>query len=87
MHEQQPLTERSRGRLLVGAGQQPVQGVVVGPKGEAPVAQAAGQEFARAARWGKQPLDRGAAAALAGTSSDVRTPVLSSSLGAAAMPV
>jgi long-chain acyl-CoA synthetase len=43
-------------------------------------------EFARAARWGKQPLDRGAAAELAGTSSDVRTPVLSPPLGAAAMP-
>jgi thioester reductase-like protein len=43
-------------------------------------------EFARAARWGKQPLDRGAAAELAGTSSDVRTPVLSPSRGAAAMP-
>jgi hypothetical protein len=43
-------------------------------------------EFARAARWGKQPLDRGAAAELAGTSSDVRTPALSPSLGAAPMP-
>ncbi|HEX6742696.1 MAG TPA: SDR family oxidoreductase [Solirubrobacteraceae bacterium] len=43
-------------------------------------------EFARAARWGKQPLDRGAAAELAGTSSDVRTPVLSPSRAAAAMP-
>ena len=43
-------------------------------------------EFARAARWGKRPLDRAAAAELAGTSSDVRTPVLSPSLGAAAMP-
>jgi hypothetical protein len=43
-------------------------------------------EFARAARWGKQPLDRGAAAELAGTSSDVRTPVLSPPRGAAAMP-
>ena len=43
-------------------------------------------EFARAARWGKRPLDRGAAAELAGTSSDVRTPVLSPPRGAAAMP-
>jgi thioester reductase-like protein len=43
-------------------------------------------EFARAARWGKRPLDRAAAAELAGTSSDVRTPVLSPRLGAAAMP-
>jgi thioester reductase-like protein len=43
-------------------------------------------EFARAARWGKRPLDRAAAAELAGTSSDVRTPVLRSPLGAAAMP-
>jgi thioester reductase-like protein len=43
-------------------------------------------EFARAARWGKRPLDRAAAAELSGTSSDVRTPVLSPPLGAAAMP-
>jgi thioester reductase-like protein len=43
-------------------------------------------EFARAARWGKQPLDRGAAAELAGTSSDGRTPVLSPPLGGAAVP-
>jgi thioester reductase-like protein len=43
-------------------------------------------EFARAARWGKRPLDRAAAAELAGTSSHVRTPVLSPPLGAAAMP-
>jgi thioester reductase-like protein len=43
-------------------------------------------EFARAARWGKRPLDRGAAAEMAGTSSDVRTPVLSPARGAAAMP-
>jgi thioester reductase-like protein len=43
-------------------------------------------EFARAARWGKRPLDRAAAAELAGTSSDVSTPVLSPPLGAAAMP-
>ena len=31
-------------------------------------------EFARAARWGKRPLDRAAAVELAGVSSDVRTP-------------
>jgi thioester reductase-like protein len=43
-------------------------------------------EFARAARWGKRPLDRAAAAELAGTTPDVRTPVLSPPLGAAAMP-
>jgi hypothetical protein len=43
-------------------------------------------EFARAARWGKLPLDRAAAAELAGTSPDVRTPVLRPGLGAAAMP-
>jgi thioester reductase-like protein len=43
-------------------------------------------EFARAARWGKRPLDRAAAVELAGASSDVRTPVLRPSLGAAAMP-
>jgi hypothetical protein len=43
-------------------------------------------EFARAARWGKRPLDRAAAVELAGASSDVRTPALRSSLGAAAMP-
>jgi thioester reductase-like protein len=43
-------------------------------------------EFARHARWGKRPLDRAAAAELAGTSSHVRTPVLSPPLGAAAMP-
>jgi thioester reductase-like protein len=43
-------------------------------------------EFARAARWGKRPLDRAAAAELAGASSDVSTPVLSPPLGAAAMP-
>ena len=43
-------------------------------------------EFARAARWGKRPLDRAAAVELAGVSSDVRTPVLRPSLGAAAMP-
>jgi thioester reductase-like protein len=42
-------------------------------------------EFARAARWGKRPLDRAAAAELAGASSDVSTPVLSPPLGAAAM--
>jgi len=43
-------------------------------------------EFARAARWGREPLDRGAAAELAGTTADVRTPVLSASRGAAAVP-
>jgi thioester reductase-like protein len=43
-------------------------------------------EFARVARWGKRPLDRAAAAELAGTTSDVRMPVLSPPLGAAAMP-
>jgi thioester reductase-like protein len=43
-------------------------------------------EFARAARWGKRPLDRAAAAEMAGASSDVSTPVLSPPLGAAAMP-
>ena len=43
-------------------------------------------DFARAARWGRRPLDRAAAVELAGVSSDVRTPVLSPSLGAAAMP-
>ena len=43
-------------------------------------------EFARAARWGKRPLDRAAAVELAGVSSDVRTPALRPSLGAAAMP-
>ncbi len=43
-------------------------------------------EFARAARWGKRPLDRAAAVELAGVSSDVRTPVLRPSLGAAAIP-
>ena len=43
-------------------------------------------EFARAARWGKRPLDRAAAVELAGASSDVRTPALRPSLGAAAMP-
>ena len=43
-------------------------------------------EFARAARWGKRPLDRAAAVELAGASSDVRTPVLRPTLGAAAMP-
>jgi long-chain acyl-CoA synthetase len=43
-------------------------------------------EFARAARWGKRPLDRAAAVELAAASPDVRTPALRSSLGAAAMP-
>jgi thioester reductase-like protein len=33
-------------------------------------------EFANAARWGKRPLDRKEAAALAGTSADVRAPVV-----------
>jgi thioester reductase-like protein len=43
-------------------------------------------EFARAARWGRQPLDRAAAAELAGTSVDVRPVVLSPARGAAAVP-
>jgi thioester reductase-like protein len=45
-------------------------------------------EFARAARWGRQPLDRRAAAELAGTSADVRSPVVLSppTGGAAAVP-
>jgi len=43
-------------------------------------------DFARAARWGRRPLDRAAAVELAGVSSDVRAPALRSPLGAAAMP-
>jgi long-chain acyl-CoA synthetase len=43
-------------------------------------------EFARAARWGRRPLDRAAAVELAGVSSDVRAPALRPPLGAAAMP-
>jgi long-chain acyl-CoA synthetase len=44
-------------------------------------------EFARAARWGRRPLDRQAAAELAGTTADVRVPVvLSPGRGAAAVP-
>jgi long-chain acyl-CoA synthetase len=44
-------------------------------------------EFARAARWGRRPLDRAAAAELAGTSADVRAPVLMPpSRGPAAVP-
>ena len=41
---------------------------------------------AYAARWGRRPLDRAAAAELAGTSADVRAPVLSPPRGAAAVP-
>jgi long-chain acyl-CoA synthetase len=44
-------------------------------------------EFARAARWGRRPLDRGAAAELAGTSADVRAPVLTSPRGPSTVPV
>jgi thioester reductase-like protein len=40
-------------------------------------------EFARAARWGRRPLDRGDAAELVGTL-DVRAPALSAARGAAA---
>jgi thioester reductase-like protein len=44
-------------------------------------------DFARAARWGRRPLDRQAAAELAGTTTDVRAPVmLTAGRGAAAMP-
>jgi thioester reductase-like protein len=44
-------------------------------------------EFARAARWGRRPLDRQAAAELAGTTADVRAPVvLTRPRGAAAVP-
>ncbi len=42
--------------------------------------------FARAARWGRQPMDRAAAAALAGTSTDLRAATLSPPRGAAAVP-
>jgi long-chain acyl-CoA synthetase len=43
--------------------------------------------FARAARWGRRPLDRQAAAELAGTTADVRVPVvLTPGRGAAAVP-
>jgi long-chain acyl-CoA synthetase len=43
-------------------------------------------EFARAARWGRRPLDRGEAAEMVGTP-DVRAPALSPARGAAAAPV
>ncbi len=44
-------------------------------------------EFANAARWGRRPLHRGEAAELAGTSADVRVPVvLSPARGRAAVP-
>jgi thioester reductase-like protein len=43
-------------------------------------------EFARAARWGRRPLDRGAAAELAGTSAVVRAPVLSRPRRASTVP-
>jgi long-chain acyl-CoA synthetase len=44
-------------------------------------------EFANAARWGRRPLHRGEAAELAGTSADVRVPVvLSPARGPAAVP-
>ncbi len=44
-------------------------------------------DFARAARWGRRPLDRQAAAELAGTTTDVRAPVmLTAARGAAAVP-
>jgi thioester reductase-like protein len=44
-------------------------------------------EFARHARWGRRPLDRGTAAELAGTSADIRAPVLTASRGASTVPV
>jgi thioester reductase-like protein len=44
-------------------------------------------EFARAARWGRRPLDRAEAAQLVGGTLDVRTPALSPARGAAAAPV
>jgi thioester reductase-like protein len=44
-------------------------------------------EFARAARWGRRPLDRAEAAELVGVSLDVRAPALSSARGAAAARV
>jgi thioester reductase-like protein len=44
-------------------------------------------EFARAARWGRRPLDRGEAAELVGVSLDVRAPALTPARGAAAAPV
>jgi thioester reductase-like protein len=44
-------------------------------------------EFARAARWGRRPLDRAEAAELVGVSLDVRAPALSSPRRAAAAPV
>jgi nucleoside-diphosphate-sugar epimerase len=44
-------------------------------------------EFARAARWGRRPLDRAEAAELVGGTLDVRTPALSPARGAAAAPV
>jgi long-chain acyl-CoA synthetase len=44
-------------------------------------------EFARAARWGRRPLDRGEAAELVGGTLDVRAPALSPARGGAAAPV
>jgi len=44
-------------------------------------------EFARAARWGRRPLDRAEAAELVGVSLDVRAPALTPARGAAAAPV
>jgi thioester reductase-like protein len=44
-------------------------------------------EFARAARWGRRPLDRGTAAELAGTSADVRAPVLRAPRRPSTVPV
>ena len=43
-------------------------------------------EFARAARWGRRPLDRAEAAELVGVSSDLRAPALTPARGAAAAP-
>jgi thioester reductase-like protein len=44
-------------------------------------------EFARAARWGRRPLDRGEAAELVGVSLDVRAPALTPARAGAAAPV
>jgi hypothetical protein len=43
-------------------------------------------EFARAARWGRRPLDRAEAAELVGVSLDVRAPSLTAARGASAAP-
>ena len=43
-------------------------------------------EFARAARWGRRPLDRGEAAELVGVSLDVRAPALTPARAGAAAP-